>query len=145
MDSILDEYEQAKHIKLPSINSPHIESYLNMDREYIEALSKDQCNSIAIELTQYGLYIQRLYNREKARLSFCNNTINKAAATVWHNYSEYMKYDMKIYLIAQENPTVDKAIKIRNHAQIRLDDLDGLARIIEHMAGVISRSGYGKE
>ncbi len=144
LDQILDEYEERRHLVFPKTVPSGIDSYLNMEREYIEKLSREECNEIAIQLSQYSLYMHRLANREKARLSFCTNIINQSCAKVWSNYNEYLKADLKIYLIAQENPLVEKALKIRNHSQIRLDDLDGLARMIENLSSTISRSAYGK-
>lgn len=145
MDLILDSYEEAEHLKFPTKLHEDISVYLDMDRDYIEALSKEDRYNIAIRLAQISFYVQRLVNREKARMSWAENTIQHIAAKHWGDFSEYLKADIKIELIARENVTLDKVIKIRNHARIRVDDLDGLSAIIKHIAEIMSRSAYGKE
>ncbi len=144
LDSILEEYKDAKNISFPELNKD-VSKYFTMDRDYIEALSREELYSIAVELNQFALYIQQLENREKARITFCNSTINSVAAQHWNSYSDYLKYDLKINLIAKENSTLDKAIRIRNNAQVRVDELSGIADSIRSLASTLSRSAYGKE
>ena len=114
-----------------------------MSRDQIETMSKEDRQTASIQLSQYGIYLQRLLNREKARLSWCNATISKIAASHWEEYSEFLKFDVKIYKIAKEYPSLDKAIRIRNHAQIRIDELDSISQLIKHLSDMMMRSTYG--
>lgn len=116
-----------------------------MDRDYIEALSREDRYTIAIRLSQISFYLQRLVNREKARITWAETTIYSIAAKYWGDFSEYLKADIKIHLIAKENTTLSKLIKVRNNAKIRVDDLDGLSGIIRHIADILHRSAYGQE
>jgi hypothetical protein len=47
-----------------------------------------------------------------------------------------------MYKIAAENPTMQKAIKIKNHAVVRIDELDSISLLIKHFSDMMMRSSY---
>lgn len=145
LDTLLDEYEEKYKLKFPDIVDEDLSEYLNMSRDYIEALPKEERYSIAIKLAQSSFYIQRLVNREKARVSWCNSCINSMCAKHWDEFDKWLKADIKIHLIAKEHKIIDKIIRIRNNAQVHVDNLDHLSGSLKYMADLLSRSAYGKE
>lgn len=141
LDKILADYESTVNIKLPELEEDY-SPYLRMDRDYLEALSREQKLSIALQLSQYAAYIQRMQNREKARLSFANGIIANIAAKHWFEYDKFLKYDVRVELIAKENPTMSKAIKLKNNADLRIVLLDDIARSVRHISDILTRYSY---
>lgn len=144
LDKILDEYEGNHNLKF-ALFSHDISAYWNMSRDYIESLSRNDREEIAMQLAQYSMYIQRLSNRERARVKYCNASLSNICAGEWDNYKHIFKDEMKMAAIARENGVAAKLLKIKNHAEIRVQDLEGLPRIIEHLSDLLMRSAYGKE
>lgn len=144
LDTILNEYESSQGIKFPQFTQD-TSIYWNMSRDYIEALSKEERESIAMLLAQQALYIQRLINRERARVSFCNHSLSSVCVAEYVNYKHIFKDEDKVMAIAKENGLAMKILKIKNHAEIRLLDLQGLPPIINHLSEILIRSSYGKE
>ena len=140
LDKILDEYSSSNNV-LNRFNGDILE-YLEMDRDSIEAMSKEDRYTASLRLAQFGIYLQRLINREKARINWAHSTMYSVASKYWDNYGEMVKADIKIYKIAAENPTVDKVIRIKNNAQIRVDELDGISNLIKHFSDMMMRSTY---
>ena len=140
LDKILDEYSSSNNV-LNRFNGDILE-YLEMDRDSIEAMSKEDRYTASLRLAQFGIYLQRLVNREKARINWAQSTMYNVASKYWDNYGEMVKADIKIYKIAAENPTVDKVIRIKNNAQIRVDELDGISNLIKHFSDMMMRSTY---
>lgn len=140
LDNVLNEYNSNN--KISDIYSSDVSSYLNMPRDQIESLSKEDRFTAAIQLSQYTIYLQRLINRERARLSWCNAIINSVGAAHWEEHSDFLKFEIKIAKLAREHTTIERAMKIRNHAQIRIDELDGVAQLIKHLSDMIMRSTY---
>lgn len=143
LDSILDNYCNSNDvIEYQHPSKQTIQAHLNMDREYIEALPSSSKYSIAIELMQYAMYINRLANRERAREKWANDCIHNLCARAWQDYDSYTKADIKIRLIGQENSTVQKLISVRSHANIRAEELHGMAEYIKGISNLLSRSTY---
>lgn len=144
LDKILDEYEGANNLKFPAFTHD-ISSYWNMSRDYIESLSRNDREEIAMQLAQHSMYVQRLYNRERARVKFCNASLSNIYAGEWQNYQHIFKDEMKMAAIARENSAAAKLLKVKNHAEIRVQDLEGLPKIIDHLSDLLMRSAYGKD
>lgn len=142
LDKILDEYNYNNNIGIPFSNG-EVSQYISMSRDQIEAMSKEDKHIASIQLSQYAVYLQRLVNRERARLSWSNAVINKLASSHWEEHDKFLSYEIKIAKISKEYDIVDKAIKIRNHAQIRIDELDSVANLIKHLSDMMMRSTYG--
>lgn len=144
LDKILDEYENTHNVKFV-IFTQDMTFYWNMTRDYIESLSRDDREGISMLLAQQAMYVQRLINRERARVSWCNASLYHICAPEWENYKFWKNDDLKIAAIARENEVAKKLLRIKNHAHIRLLDLEGMPRIIEHLSNVLRSSAYGKE
>jgi hypothetical protein len=144
LDEILDQYEKQNGLNFPTVNED-MSGYLNMSRDYIESLDRDERSLIALRLAQYSLYVQRLINRERARVSFCDATIRNICARDWINYDKYFQYDIRVAAIALENDVISKVLKIKNHAQIRVLDLENVPFSIKHISDILMRSNYGRE
>lgn len=140
LDNILDEYNRDTQTN--NCFTGDIYEYLNMSQDELGVMSKEDRYTASLRLAQFSIYVQRLINREKSRQSFATAAINKAAAPRWDSFSEYLSYEIKVQKLAKESPLIDKAIRIRNNAKIRIEELDNLAMLIKHFSEMMMRSSY---
>ena len=138
LDNLLNEYAS----QVPNIFTGDVNEYLGMSRDELDSLSKEDRYTASLRLAQFAIYVQRLANREKARVSWSNAILHKLAANRWDDYDSYTKGEIKMYKIAAENPTMQKAIKIKNHAIVRIDELDNISLLIKHFSDMMMRSSY---
>ena len=142
LDKILDEYNSNNKVGAAFSNG-EVSEYLNMTRDQIEAMSREDRCTASIQLSQYAVYLQRLVNREKARLSWAIAVTNKLVSSHWEEHDKFLSYEIKVAKISREYDIVEKAVKIRNNAQIRIDELDSVAGLIRHLSDMMMRSTYG--
>lgn len=140
LDNILDEYNRTTNT-INNFNGD-IDEYLSLSKDELDVMSREDRYTASLRLAQFSIYIQRLMNREKSRQSFATAALNKAAAPRWESFSEYLNYEIKIQKLAKESPIIDKAIRIRNNARIRIEELEGVAGLIKHFSEMMMRSSY---
>jgi hypothetical protein len=144
VDKALDEYEQQSH--LPSLTAPGKESelgeYLSMSRNIIEKFTTDECGRISYRLSQFSFYIQRLYNREQARMIWAKDRLNQEIAKAVGNYDKYTKHEVKVALLIAENTYADSLNSIIIYAEQRSARLKELAGELKHMSNVMRNLSY---
>lgn len=105
LNKVLDEYETLSG--LPRFQSSElsneINNYLTMDAATMEKLHINDCGNIAARLSQQSFYLQRAYNREVAQVTSAKIAFDKCVAKEINNYSTYMKHDMMVASIVNEN------------------------------------------
>jgi hypothetical protein len=135
IDQILDAYEQK--VGLPSCKSPGTEEelnqYLNMDRTSMESLDMMGCAEIGYRLSQYAFYIQRLFNRETARVIWAKQELTDVISKSLVEYDKYMKFDTKVALIIKENGYANSVQKIVIYAEQRAKRLEFLSTSIKNI------------
>ena len=147
VNNALDEYEST--IGLPSLKSPcekqELETYFSMNRDQIEKLSAEDCGQIAYRLSQFAFYIQRLHNREQARLTWANNKLSDSISSEINSFDKYMKHEMKVSLLKKTNENVKAVADIASYAEQRIQRLNFVASSIKSLADVLiynKRSKY---
>jgi len=146
VDRLLDEYE--KEIHLPILDTPgeenELQQYLSMNRNVLEKLNPIDCGQIAYRLSQFSFFLQRLYNREKARSIWASNYLNKIIAPQLGSYDKYMKYDAKVALIVEENSSANALQKVLIHCTQRMERLESLASELKHLSSIIKSIQWTK-
>ncbi len=149
IDEALNEYEQ-KH-KLPQLKSPckqeEIEQYFTMNRNVIEKLSREDCSQIAYRLSQFSFYVQRLYNREQARIAWAQTNLDDIIGEKSTQYDKYTKYEAKVALIKKTDSSAKALGQIVVYAEQRSQRLAFLAKSITNLSDVMianQRSKYEK-
>ena len=136
---VLDEYE--KQNGLPKIQPPgneeELDKYLTMNRDIVEKLTVEQCGDIAYRLKQYAFYMQRLHNRENARLAWSSTQLNKKVSEEIHKYDKFMKYPNKVACIARDNDDAKKLYDIYAYAKQRVRRLTYLSNSIKDMGDTL--------
>lgn len=146
IDQILDEYE--KKSGLPICKAPgteaELEGYLSMDRSGMEALQMEDCAAIGYRMAQYSFYIQRLYNREKARVVWATQQLTEIVAKSLDSYDKYMKFEVKVALIIKENNYAESLQRILTYAEQRAQRLEFLATSIKNIGDAMKNMQMAK-
>ena len=149
VEQALNEYEDS--CGLPAVKSPcekdELEKYLLMTRDQIEKLSSEDCGQIAYRLGQFAFYLQRLHNREHARLAWGNNKLNNTIATEINSFDKFMKHEVKVALIKQTNEFAKSVGKIISYTEQRIQRLNFIASSLKNLSDIMianKRSKYVK-
>jgi hypothetical protein len=144
---VLDEYESKGG--LPTLKNPcdqeELDKYLTMNRDHIEKLSGQDCVQIAYRLDQTAFYIQRLYNREQARIAWAKAQLAEVIAPQIGQYNDFWKHEVKVALVVKNNSYASKLNDIINYATQRVQRLSGLTNTLNNLSNTlkaVQRSKY---
>jgi len=143
----LNDYEENSG--LPVMEAPgtekELQEYLNMNRDILEKMTANTCGDISIRLAQYGFYLQRLINRERARISWAETKLTEVISSSLQQYDKFMKHENKMMLAIKDNEYASNVYKIKNYAQQRVDRLYNLAEHIRNLSGIIKNNRFNKD
>lgn len=134
--AVLESYEEKLGLpkSIPPGTEEELQSYLNMPRDHIEALSIKQAVGICGRLSQYSYYIQQQVNRNKAILSFINHLLHKMCVKQLDQYKEVYKYELKIYKVASGDKAGQEMLECKQFAEERIARLNELANGINKLS-----------
>ena len=136
LNNILDEYEHLNG--LPKFQSNEIADEINqyfiMDRTTLGKLSGEECAEIAVRLTQQSVYVQRLYNKERAQVISMEVALDKFSAKYVGNYDPYMKHELKIAAIVNEHEYAKKLQTIIVKAKQRMTRLYSISEKLQSLS-----------
>jgi len=136
LDKLLEEYDNVLGLSPPrQLNG--IDTYLELTTEQIEQFTPEECVEVAARLAQFAISVQRQVNKESCRVKWCNAIIDRICSREWNNYDQYMKANLKIELIAQGNDVVNKLIKLRNNATVKMENLFNVSSLIKYYSDVM--------
>lgn len=120
---ILDEFESIHNLKTIAVPSK-IDEIWTMSYDRLKKLSAVECSEYAYILAQYSTYIQQMYNREKSKHDWLENKVLQLAAPKLGEYDKYMKYEIKVNLIARENEAFNTLLKHLNFTKQKMTRLE---------------------
>lgn len=137
-DNVLDEYEDKLGLpQFKKVNKQEISQYMQMSRSELEKLSPEDCAQIAYMLITYGVFIQKIYNREIARAKWALSIINQSIADNVGSYGKYAPYEERRQQAIKHNDHAQKLYKIHVHSQGRADRLLFLSTGIKNTADIM--------
>lgn len=143
-EKILDDY--TNKIGLDKIiYNEDVEDILLLDERQLSGLDRNSLDEYAFILIQYATVLNKEINRNKVRLFWAEDKLNKFIAKYHNKYSgQFMKFETIKYTIINN----DSAAKILNqiivHAQSRILEIDGIVNNIQMMSKIISNIGRSK-
>jgi len=138
IEQIVEDYENENGV--PKIVKPtySLELYLNMSRQELNSLSAQDCGEIAYLLGQYSYYIQRLQNKHQGNKIWAEGILQEDVCKYLGDYSDFIKYEIKVKLIAKENQHITDILKIMNYADIMGTRLNFISSSISNLSHIIS-------
>lgn len=135
LDSVLDDYEQSsglpRHVEDFHDNAA-VKSYMTMPRVQMEKLTLEQCAEAALLLGGFSFHVQRLYNREIARVNWAGSSLKALIAGRESQYSG--SWDSQYNQAIKEDSYASKIRRIMVYAQQRADRLTYLSNSIKNMS-----------
>lgn len=135
VNEVLDRYEEELGLPKFVPNNPihnNVKEYLSMSREMLEALSPIACSEIGTMLTNYGIHIQRAYNRENAIKGWAETAMGYYIAPKVKQYRG--SFDHQEMQAIREDEYSQKLLSIITKAQQRMDRLNFVSNGIKSMA-----------
>ncbi len=138
LDAALDKFE--KDASMPENTPPgpetELNEYLHMDRNDMERLSGADCAAIAYRLGQFSMYVQRMINRDKARLTWARTQL-ASFVTNDADYDKFRKFEVAVELLAKSNTAVARLSTIMRWSQQRVDRLDYVATSLKNLSDIM--------
>jgi len=157
VERALDEYEgrASVPVNIPPGIEAELQEYLTMGRDTLEKLGPTECATIGVRLAQFATYVQRLWNRERARHSWAERVLHETIAPALINYDKVIaKAEYKVALICKENEAAKKIYDMAAYAKERTQRLEELASSIRYLADTLKnlqiakvsdRKNYGQD
>lgn len=136
LDKLLEEYDNSLGLS-PVRQLDGVDQFLELNVEDIQRYTPEECVEAAAKLAQYAITIQRVINKESCRVKWCSAIIDRICAREWNNYDQYMKANLKVESIARGNDAVNKLIKLRNNAQVKMENLFNISSLIKYYSDVM--------
>jgi hypothetical protein len=132
-DSFVTEFTMSASADVPSLDST-VEELLDISYDDLLSMNSKECSARSFKLSGYAMHIQGLFNQTRARLNWCEDSLNYILSKEWSNYDPYMKYEMKRQAVIMNNEFAQKVEKLRSRLQARITILDGKLIDIRNMA-----------
>lgn len=146
IDAALDEFEKSSGI-MPNIapgDAAEIEQYLTMNRERLSALDDIACYEIGYRILQYGMYVQRIVNRDKARITWAK-TLLANYVTNDSDYDKFRKFEVSVEIVAKKNSAVARLAAIMRWAQQRMDRLEYMSSNLKSLSDMLTNMARSKK
>jgi hypothetical protein len=138
LDEALDKFE--KDAAIPDNTAPgpetELQEYLQMDRNDIERLNGADCAAIAYRLAQFSFYIQRMINRDKARITWVKTQLARFV-TSDSDYDKFRKFEVAVELLGKTNTAVARLSVLLRWAQQRVDRLEYTATGLKTLSDIM--------
>jgi len=137
-DEMLDEFNKSLRLYRTTAPVEDFNSVVNINIDKMRSFSKDDCFAFCNACIQYSVYLQRCENRERARLSVCQNMLNKIAGISWNDSKVYGSADLKMEVMAGsgEHPKLRQFLDEKMGLEARVQEITGLANIVRHQADI---------
>jgi hypothetical protein len=129
LDRILDEYELR--LGVPALTgedevTTEARRVLDLPPSELRKMSAIDCGVAAHVMEQFGRRVQQAVNREQARVTWADRSINRIIAKKVNNYKGYSFEERKLQAI-NDDDAASKLDEIRVKAQLRIDRISYLA------------------
>jgi hypothetical protein len=138
-----------RETSVPPANPPGTEEelnkYLNLTPQQLKDIPVEECSVVAYRLCQYSIYIQRLINKEKVRLCWADSQLTYILSIHHDNYKNVIaKQELKVQMVANENPAAQKLIDIIRLCNQRVLSLEYICSGLANMQTVLSNMQKSK-
>lgn len=133
----VDDWIEDRNADLVKKNED-IEYILNLPSEEINNMEQSAALSYSFVLFAHSEYLQTLYNKEKAIVDFCQQSMWFIVADKMDNYGgQYAKWETRFYSAIKENPLASELNRLKLASEARINRLSGKSDSIKKMASVL--------
>lgn len=142
----IDDWIEDRNVELLKPNE-EVYAIMQLKTPELRALDPQKALSFSFVLFSHAEYIQSLYNKEKAVVDFCADSIWFIVADKMDNYGgQYAKWEVRYYSAIKENPLASELNKLKLASEARVNRLAGKIDALKKMGTVLhdigKRRGY---
>jgi hypothetical protein len=131
---------------LPAHGKPGLieeyEEYMNYDAAKLKSLGIEECSIISLRLTQYSIFLQRCYNRDKSKLTAIKAEITRCIAPHAHNYQG--QWELQREQATEDNDYTKELRKTMLTLEQRTERLYGMAASFKSLADQFKNLQFSK-
>ena len=133
----VDEWIESRNVDLVAKND-QVDYIINLPSGELNNIKREAALSYSFVLFAHSEYLQTLYNKEKAVVDFCENSIWYIISDKVNNYGgQYSKWQEKYYSAIKENPLAKVLNNLKLHSEARLSRLNNKSDITKKMADIL--------
>lgn len=147
---ILDTFERTHGLVYVEVSS-ELDKILALTHEQLQNLSPQVCAEYAFLLSQYGLYIQTISNKEHGNLKWYNNKLIRIVCDKLPQYGDkFTKHEVRLALIAKDNQVVQGLLSSINLTEQKIERLQFIGASLKNMADSLhnlqrAKTTYGRQ
>lgn len=129
------------------IYNDDVDSVLLMTYDQLKNLDKQGCDEYSYLLSQYALVISKEHNRQKVRVLWATDKLNRMLAEYQNKYigDRMMKYELMKAMLINNDTAAEDLNHIIMHATARMTELDNIASSIENLSRILNSIGRSHE
>ena len=132
----VDNYIKAEGVHTVNVN-PEVELILNLTSVELDTLTSEECCEKAYCLYGYCNYVQSVFNKHRAKLSWCEQQLNKIVAEQAAQFDKYMKWEQKYYSVIKNDDFAQKLLDSKLACESRVILLEDKIRYMRKMSDVL--------
>jgi|TARA_B100000678_G_scaffold288723_1_gene297766 hypothetical protein len=134
----VEDWASCRHIAKVK-EKKDVVNILNLTSSDLQTLTASECLCHAYELYAYAEYIETIRTKENTILEWADSSIWYIISTALQQYGDkYTKWQEKYYSAVKENPLASEILKIKGHAEARVNVLRDKANRIHRMAEILN-------
>lgn len=134
VDDLLDSFESGWGLKQEYNHSVHCEAFEILNANYIEnKLTSEDYLLKSVTLSQYAFQLQRIINKEEARVHYLNARIDKIVMPQINQQNAYYYNDKRNLAIAGDS-VAQSLLKEKTLIELKIKRLQFLSTRIENMS-----------
>ena len=140
-EEVLDQYQYSFGLDKLSYNDK-VDQYLTLNEESIKHLDERGCAEASYFIAQYTAVLNKEYSRNKVRVFWAENELNKLVAHYHSQYAgQFMKFETMRAKIINEDSAASALNNIVLHAKARMLQLEEVIKDIQTLGRILQNMG----
>ena len=136
----LNEYSDLKGIITAKIH-PEVEEIVNLTEDDLKKLKPEECLRKAFLLSGYCGYVQKIENKHKVKLNWCNDILYRMTVEHDHLFGKYMKSEQKLHTLSINDDFAESVMKAKSTAENNITWIDNKVRDMRRQVDALMELG----
>lgn len=137
---LLEEYSKKKGIITAKIN-PEVEEIINLVGDDLKSLKPEECLRKAFLLSGYCGYVQKIENKHRVKLQWCEDVLYKMSVEHDRLFTQYMKWEQKLHTLSLNDDFARRVMEARNAAHSNVVWIENKVRDMRRQVDALMELG----
>ncbi len=137
---LLEEYSTKKGI-IPAKINPEVEKIINLTEDNLKNLKPEECLRKAFLLSGYCGYVQKIENKHRVKLKWCEDVLYKMSVEHDHLFTQYMKWEQKLHMLSSNDDFAGKVMEARSVANSNVIWIENKVRDMRRQVDALMELG----